>query len=327
MLNAENRGGKSTNTFWPRQLRPGVGEAEGLATGPGDRSGFGVEPGLPQDRVVRPFLEVDVDLIFGDANRPAGLDDLPAQPLGLRLGEAIQFARQPAIAPVGQDRQGRIQIDVERDFAGQAVEMEEVDAAPQRILDPVAARVARDDLPSGLVEVVGQDERGLVASQAGDGNLSQFPLVVGDVDGLLKIPDVPMAAVSECRSRCVAMRNAGWLARSAEDSAPAPSDGDERRLAAGVESVHLGVGREPRIEVDPGGVRAQDRPAELDELQQLSRGLVANDGRVRVAQEPGFHGLSEEREDAGDGLATHRHIVVFQPVVFAAMRDRSGSPG
>jgi hypothetical protein len=42
---------------------------------------------------VRSFLEVDVDLRFGDADRPSGLDDLPAQPLGLRFGEG-------AIAPV-----------------------------------------------------------------------------------------------------------------------------------------------------------------------------------------------------------------------------------
>ena len=83
-----------------------------------------------------------MDLPFADANRPSGLDDLPAQSLGLRLGEAIQFARQSAIAPVGHHRQGRVQIDVERDFAGQAVEMEEVDPAPQRILDSVMARNA-----------------------------------------------------------------------------------------------------------------------------------------------------------------------------------------
>ena len=100
--------------------------------------------------------------------------------LGFAVGEAIQFARQPSIAPVGHHRQGRVQIDVERDFAGQAVEMEEVDPAAQRILDPVATRVACHDLASSLVAVVGQQERGLVASQAGDGNLSQVPLVVGD---------------------------------------------------------------------------------------------------------------------------------------------------
>ena len=112
------------------------------------------------------------------------------------------------------------------------------------------------------------------------------------------------------------------VGKIANDSASPPSDGDERGLPTGVEPVHLGVCREPRIEVDPRGVRAQDRPAELDELEQLPRRLVTNDGRVRVAQEPGFHGLGEEGEDAGDGLATHRDVVVFQAVVLAAMRDR-----
>ena len=72
-----------------------------------------------------------MDLVVGNTNRPTRLDDLAAQPLGLRLGEAIQFARQPAIAPIGQDRQRRVQVGVEREFVGQAVEMEEVDAATQ----------------------------------------------------------------------------------------------------------------------------------------------------------------------------------------------------
>src|SRR5512147_3347618 len=112
--------------------------------------------------------------------------------------------------------------------------MEEVDTAAQRILDPVPARVARNDLPSGLFDVVGQEECGLVAPQAGDCNLSQSPLVVGDANGLLKVPDAPMSAVrsvDHCASPCGI-----WLVgQTAEDSAAPPSDGDERCLAAGVE--------------------------------------------------------------------------------------------
>jgi hypothetical protein len=153
-----------------------VGEAEGLATGPGNRSGFGIEPRSPQDRIGPSFLEVDVNLPFADANRPSGLDDLPAQSLGLGLGEAIQFARRPAIGPVGRHLQGRVPIDVERDFADPAVEREGVDPAPRRILDPVPARGACHDLAGGLVSVVGRQERRQIASQAGDGDLPQMPL-------------------------------------------------------------------------------------------------------------------------------------------------------
>ena len=82
--------------------------------------------------------------------------------------------------------------------------MEEVDPAPQRILDPVAARVACHDLASGLVAVVGQQERGFIASQASDGNLSQVSLVVGDLDDLLQISDVPVAAVQQAMDRALA---------------------------------------------------------------------------------------------------------------------------
>src|SRR3954463_7690980 len=103
--------------------------------------------------------------------------------------------------------------------------MKEVDAAPQRILDPVPARVACHDLSSGLVAVVGQEERGRVASQAGDCNLSQFPLVGGDVNDLLKIPDVLISAfwsidhgTAPCGIRLVG--------KTANDSAPPSPDGD-----------------------------------------------------------------------------------------------------
>jgi hypothetical protein len=308
-------------TLLASSIRTRVSESKGLPAHPWDRSGLGVERRLSQDRIVRSFLEVDVDLIFGDPNGARGLDDLPTEPFWLRLGESMKLARQPAVASVGHDRQSRIQIGVQRDFAGQAIEMEEADAAPQGILNPVAARVPRHDLSSGLLAVVGQQERGLVASQAGDGDLSQFSLVVGDANELLEISDVPVSAfrrIDHGASPC----GIRLIAKTAKDSASPASDRDERRLASGVEPVHLGVRREPRIEVDPRGVGAQDRAAELDELEQLSRCLVANDGRVRVAQQPGFHGLGEERENAGNGLATHRDMVVLQPVVLAAMGDR-----
>ena len=40
------------------------------------------------------------------------------------------------------------------------------------------------------------------------------------------------------------------------------------------------------------------------------------------SKQSGLHGLGEEREDARDGLATHRDIVVLQPVVGATVGDR-----
>src|SRR5271167_1940158 len=185
---------------------------------------------------------MDVDVFLGDAYGSAGLDDLPAEFLGLRISETVQLVRQPAIAPVGHHGQGRIQIRVERNFACQAVEMEEVDATSQRILDPIAPSVPCDDPPSGFIKVVAQKERGFVASQTGGCDLSQFSPVIGYANGLLKVSDVLMSAfriIDHSTPPC-GIRLVG---KTAEDSTTPASNGDERCLAARIEPTHLGVRR------------------------------------------------------------------------------------
>jgi hypothetical protein len=68
----------STNTLSALSGRTGEGEAEGFAARPWDSASLGVEPRLPQDWVVGPLMEVDVDVILGDAHKATGLNDLPA---------------------------------------------------------------------------------------------------------------------------------------------------------------------------------------------------------------------------------------------------------
>lgn len=69
---------------------------EWFSAGPGNAGGLGVEGRLPQDGVVGTFVEVDVDVIFGDADGAAGLDELPIQVLGLDSRETGQLVGQPA---------------------------------------------------------------------------------------------------------------------------------------------------------------------------------------------------------------------------------------
>ena len=79
-----------------------------------------------------------------DRHGPGGLDEPAVQLLRGGLLEALQSLAQPAVAAVGDHCQGRVEVDVQSHLAGQAVEVEEVHADAQAVLDPVAAGVADD---------------------------------------------------------------------------------------------------------------------------------------------------------------------------------------
>jgi hypothetical protein len=121
---------------------------------PGDRWAGRSDGGFVEDRVVAAAVEMDGDL-FGGHFDVAGRDhELAIEVFGLRLGEAFEFAGQPSIAAMGDDGEDNIEVDVETHLAGEAIDMEEVDADAQAVLDAVAARVARHEVAWRDVGVV-----------------------------------------------------------------------------------------------------------------------------------------------------------------------------
>lgn len=90
-----------------------------------------------------------------------------------RLVKAAQLLPQPTITSVGQDRRHRVQVYVQPDFAGQAVQVKEVDGRAQTVLDAIATRIADDQLACQFLEVVGQEQSRLFPSQAIDGQLAE----------------------------------------------------------------------------------------------------------------------------------------------------------
>ena len=104
-------------------------------------------------------VEMDDDALPSDLHAAGGFHELAVEVLGLGLAEAVQVVRQPAVAAVGDHGQGNVQIDVETDFAGQAVQVEEVHAAAQAVLDAVAAGVTQHQVAGADLRVVGQKQR------------------------------------------------------------------------------------------------------------------------------------------------------------------------
>src|SRR5262249_14824147 len=129
------------------------GEHEPPAAQPRDSDRLAVQGRFAKERVVATALEGDRDPIGLDPYSPPCPKKTPIELLGRRLLEAAQSRPQPAIATVSDHRQRRIEVDVQPHLAGQAIEVEEVHADAQPILDPVATGIADDQLAGRLLEV------------------------------------------------------------------------------------------------------------------------------------------------------------------------------
>jgi hypothetical protein len=84
---------------------------------------------------------------------------------------------------LGQDAQDDVEVDVEVDGGGQGVGAERADDLGQPLLDGHPPGVLADQRPGLDLVVVGDDDGGLVAAQAGDDELADGAGVAGQRDG------------------------------------------------------------------------------------------------------------------------------------------------
>src|SRR5271170_2232222 len=120
---------------------------------PGNGRAIAAQVGFAQDWVMSAAVEMDEQTSRFDLDAAAGFDELAVEVLRLGLGEAVQLLGQPAVAAIGDDRQGHVEVDIEPDLAGQAIKVEEVDADAQAVFNAVAARVAQYDIACANVVV------------------------------------------------------------------------------------------------------------------------------------------------------------------------------
>ena len=74
--------------------------------------------------------------------------------------KTMELLGQPAVAAVGQNGQRSIQIDIEPHFTGQTIEVKEVDADTECVLNTIASGVAHDQRACTLFGVVGKNSVG-----------------------------------------------------------------------------------------------------------------------------------------------------------------------
>src|SRR4051794_23081741 len=117
--------------------------------------------------------------------------------------------------------------------------MEEVHADPQAVLDPIAAGVADDQLARGLLELVGEEQRGPFAAQAGHGDLADRALVAAQPYGLLDVTDLRVTPLGDV-DHGLLPSGSRLPSQAPEDGHPTSADGDEVDLPL-VDARQLGV--------------------------------------------------------------------------------------
>src|SRR5712691_1134862 len=86
--------------------------------------------------------------------------------------KASQLLGEPAVATVGQDSHGGVKIHIESNLTRQTIEVKEIHADPQPVLDAIAASVAHNQRPRTLLRVVGQEQRWLRTAESRDRQLA-----------------------------------------------------------------------------------------------------------------------------------------------------------
>ena len=95
-----------------------------------------------------------------------------------RLGPFVAVAdalAQHAIQAAGHQRQLQIAVDLHRHGRRQRVHVEEVDAVRDGVFDDHALGVAADELEGRALQLIGQQQRRLLVTQIGDGDLTDRP--------------------------------------------------------------------------------------------------------------------------------------------------------
>src|SRR3954454_5635523 len=107
--------------------------------------------------------------------------------------------------------------------------MEEVHAHAQATFDPVAAGVADDQRARGLLEVVGEEQRGTIGAQAGGGDLADGALVAAEPHHLLDVTDVRMTPFGDI-DHGPPPGGRRLLFQTSDDGRPTAPDGDKMDL-------------------------------------------------------------------------------------------------
>src|SRR5262249_53474787 len=177
--------------------------------------------------------------------------------------------------------------------------MKEVDTDPQAVFDPIAAGIANDQRARRFLGIVGQEEGCLLAPQAGDRNLADWPFVTTQTDGFVEVTDLLVTALGSVDDGLAPGRSREAFQATQDCCTPSPN-GDKANAPL-VDAGHFTVVDQLGVEVEPLGIASAQGLPKIDKAQQFAGLLGAGDVGVGIAQAAALLLKGEEGQDTRPG--------------------------
>ena len=259
-----------------------------------------------------------LDAVLADAHGGRGAHEALEQLAGARLLVAVaDAAGQQAVQRAGHDGELQVGVDLQRHGRGERVHVEEVDRLGDGVLDDHAAGVAVDEVGGLGVELVGEQQGGLVVAELADGDLADRIGVVAQADALVEGERVAVLAADVGEGE--ALPGVGGE-QCLDELGGAAAQGEEAD-AEGVQLGEDGVGGEAGVEDELAGELAGALAEGLGEAQD---GLVLvglADGGVGEAEDVLVGVAGEEGEDAALAAGALGDEVLLEEGLVAVVGD------
>src|SRR5207302_6593961 len=125
------------------------------------------ESGVDEGWVVAAQVQRAGDAGVVDVQGPGGVQEVPPEGFGGGFFVAGQLERQQPVQVPGHDGERGVEVHVERDAAGERVEVEPADVGVQLVFDHHPLGVAGEQVLAGRGEVVADQQGGFVAADVG----------------------------------------------------------------------------------------------------------------------------------------------------------------
>ena len=210
------------------------------------------------------LVEVHDDPFRLDFDHTPCFHEFAVQLFGRSGVEAAQLLGQPAIATIGQHGHGGVEIDVESHCTRQTIDVKEIHAHPQPVLDAIASGVA-DQCRALSLALLDKNKVGCSRPSPVTARWRSEPLYPGSCR-LIQVPDTLMTAVRRVDHRLAPL--AGRECTQAAQDGATPPDGDKPDAAL-VQLRQLRIGYDLGIKVQPLGIDAGEVLPKLDKLERL----------------------------------------------------------
>lgn len=161
---------------------------------PGDRYLEVAEASVDQDWMVAAQVQCAGDPRVVDLQGAGGVQEVPPDPVRGGVLVSGQLEGEQPVEVAGDDSQRGVEVDVERDTGGERVQVESADVGVQLVFDHHPLGVAGEQVFGGGGEVVGDQQGGLVAADAADGDLADPGADAGELDHVFVQAGPPVAA-------------------------------------------------------------------------------------------------------------------------------------